>query len=42
MVPSRQHVGCQYLCYPSLAKLHYGLIDFDHDFMVVHWADFFC
>ena len=31
----RQHVGCRFLCYPSLAKLYYGLIELDRDSKVV-------
>ena len=29
LAPSWQYVGCWFLCYPSLAKLYYGLIDVD-------------
>ena len=27
LAPSWQHFGCRFLCYPSLAELHYWLID---------------
>ena len=31
----KQHVGCRFLCYLSLAKLYYDMIDLDHDSKVV-------
>ena len=34
VAPSWQHVGCRFLCYPSLAELYYRSIDLDRDFKV--------